>query len=156
MLKLSLVFLLILGVNVYCRVLPLQKRLVGHYWCMRCPMCGVFPCYSREFACNCEDCSCFRKHYDGKLFFMRNTIMSRQWVHASSLLLYRFTKFLGSSCGRGDSIMDSHTSPHVPGSRRYFLPSFRLTSTITVSHRWAFAGVCGRSGKVFSSFSGLT
>ena len=41
----------------------------------------------------------------------------------------------GSSCGRADSVMDSHTT--VPGFKtrlvRYFLPSFRLVTTITAS-----------------------
>ena len=35
----------------------------------------------------------------------------------------------------------------------YFLPSFRLATTIT-AHSWTFAGVCGRSGKI--SWSGFT
>ena len=51
--------------------------------------------------------------------------------------------------------MDSHTTG--PGFKtrlvRYFLLSFRLLTTITASSR-AFAGVCGRSGRI--SRSGLT
>ena len=36
----------------------------------------------------------------------------------------------------------------------YFLPSSQLTTTISVSYSWAFAGVCGRLRKDFQS--GLT
>ena len=57
----------------------------------------------------------------------------------------------GSRCGRADSVLDSHTTG--PGFKtwlvRYFLLSFRLLTTMTASS-WAFAGVCGRSGKDFT------
>ena len=56
---------------------------------------------------------------------------------------------LGSSCGRVDSVMDSHTTG--PGFKTwlvYFLPSFRLMATIPASSG-AFACVCRRSGKDF-------
>ena len=42
---------------------------------------------------------------------------------------------VGSSCGRADSVIDSHTTGAGFKTRlvRYFLPSFRLTTTITAS-----------------------
>ena len=57
----------------------------------------------------------------------------------------------GGSCGRADSVMDSHTTgPRFQtGLVWYFLPRFQLTITITASWSWAFACVCGRPEKDF-------
>ena len=62
---------------------------------------------------------------------------------------------LGSSCGRADSVIDSHTT--CPGFKtrmvRYIVPNFRLTTTISVSVQFSSLCVEGQ-GRI--SRSGLT
>ena len=71
-------------------------------------------------------------------------------LHNLCSLFIGLTHRVHICCGRADSVLDSHTT--CPGFKprlvRYFLLSFRLLTTMTVSS-WAFAGVCGRSGKDF-------
>ena len=64
-------------------------------------------------------------------------------------------KLVVSSCGRADSVMDSHTTGPGFETRlvRYFLPSFRLTTTIPESVERSLVCVKGR-GRI--SRSGLT
>ena len=63
-------------------------------------------------------------------------IILLRYIQNYDLHLHRFAqRRRGSSCGRADSVIDSHTTG--PGFKtrlvRYFLPSFRLTTTASKS-----------------------
>ena len=79
-------------------------------------------------------------------YFFKNWTIHRipfKWISQKKHSLLKSER---SRCVRADSVLDSHTTG--PGFKtqlvRYFLLSFRLTAL-----SWAFAGVCGRSGKDF-------